>query len=91
MPNTKYASGVTCLECGAQVFEHPHKGSRRYEKLYICQVCSAVVENPKYQHDHACENCKPPKCNKCGARTALHIGRQVEICPECGAEYPRPL
>ena len=91
VPNTKYASGITCLECGAQVFEHPHKGESYFKEWYVCQACSAFVKNTSYTGAHACSGCKPPSCNECGATTALHVGRQVEVCIECGEEYPHPV
>lgn len=72
------------------MFEDPQKSTRIYWRYYICQSCGAVVPNHKFLHDHSCEGCKAPTCNKCGAYTAWHVAKNIEVCIECGAEYLRP-
>ena len=89
VPNPRFASGVVCPECGGQVYEDPHKQTRRYHRYYLCQGCGGVVPNPKYAGDHSCVGCRPATCDECGAFTAWNVAKGIEKCIECGAEYPR--
>ena len=86
-PNPSYISGITCPSCKKQVIKEGGE-TNMHTKLYLCNWCLALVENPFFTHFSACSGCHPP-IHECGSLLASSPTVDYWLCSGCGMKVPK--